>query len=38
MAVVDSFAVSGSRGREFKLTYLPDSNVSLRTSGGGLVK
>ena len=38
MAVVDSLAVSGSVGREFKFTYDPSENVSLRTSGGGLVR
>jgi hypothetical protein len=38
MVVVDSFAVSGSGGREFDVTYDPALNVSLRTSGGGLVK
>jgi hypothetical protein len=38
MAVVDSFVVSGTGGREFKLTYDPGLNASLRTSGGGLVR
>jgi hypothetical protein len=38
MVVVGSFAVSGATGRDFGLTYLPDLNVSLRTSAGGLVK
>src|SRR6266545_1424829 len=38
MVVVDTVAVSGSRGREFRLDYNPNTNVSLRTSAGGLVK
>jgi hypothetical protein len=38
MAVVDSFEVSGSTGRSFRLAYDPALNVSLRTSGGGLVR
>ncbi len=38
MVVVDSFAVSGSGSREFDVTYNPTLNVSLRTSGGGLVR
>jgi Flp pilus assembly protein TadG len=38
MVVVDTAAVSGSRGREFRLDYNPNTNVSLRTSAGGLVK
>lgn len=38
MVVADSIAVSGSGGRSFSLTYQPSQNVSLRTSGGGLVR
>jgi hypothetical protein len=38
MAVVDSVAASSTGGREFRFSYDPTKNVSLRTSGGGLVR
>jgi hypothetical protein len=38
MAVVDSVVASSTGGREFTFSYDPTKNVSLRTSGGGLVR
>jgi hypothetical protein len=38
MAVVDSVVASSTGGREFRFSYDPTKNVSLRTSGGGLVR
>jgi hypothetical protein len=38
MAVVDSVATTSTGGREFRLSYDPTKNVSLKTSAGGLVR
>jgi Putative Flp pilus-assembly TadE/G-like len=38
MAVVDSVVATSTGGREFRFSYDPTRNVSLRTSGGGLVR
>jgi hypothetical protein len=38
MAVVDTVVTSSTGGREFRLSYDPTKNVSLVTSGGGLVR
>jgi Putative Flp pilus-assembly TadE/G-like len=38
MAVVDTVMTSSTGGREFRLSYDPTRNVSLVTSGGGLVR
>jgi hypothetical protein len=38
MAVVDSVVADSTGGREFRLSYDPTRNVSLVTSGGGLVR
>jgi Putative Flp pilus-assembly TadE/G-like len=38
MAVVDSVVATSTGGREFRLSFDPTRNVSLTTSGGGLVR